>query len=149
MEAAAESRDIARYRDLIETRTAGPYSYTVLLGFDYSNWPAILKAVEKGFPWRAFERLVRNMGLPAIEVAEMIGIPKRTLARRKAEKRFLAEESDRLLRVARVFAETLKLYGGDRDGAAEWLTYPQRALAAVPLELLRSEFGAIRHGMFL
>jgi putative toxin-antitoxin system antitoxin component (TIGR02293 family) len=155
---ASEPRDIARFREVHQSGAAGPHAYTVLLGLDYYDLPSVLKAVEKGFPWKTFERLVDNMGLPAEQIASLIGIPRRTLARRKVEKRFQPDESDRLLRVARVFSKALELFSYRRSGAASWLTHLQRALGRIPLELVRSEIGArevenvigaISDGMFL
>ena len=53
------------------------------------------------------------------------------------------EESDRLLRVSRVFGRALELFEGDRDAAATWLTSPQRALGGlVPFELAKTDVGA-------
>ncbi|HEX2122178.1 MAG TPA: antitoxin Xre-like helix-turn-helix domain-containing protein [Thermoanaerobaculia bacterium] len=118
----------------------------------------MLKAIEKGLPWTAFERLRKNLALPADRVAEMIAIPRRTLARRKIEKRFTREESDRLLRVARVFSRALQLYDGDREAAVTWLTRRVPALGARPITLLQTEIGAqevervigaLEHGIFL
>jgi putative toxin-antitoxin system antitoxin component (TIGR02293 family) len=158
MDAIAQPRDIARFQEFVKTRANGPYAYTVLLGMELRDMRGIMKAIEKGFSWRTFERLARNMGVPPLQVAEMIGIPKRTLARRKIDQKFQAEESDRLLRVARVFGRTMELFDGDRDGSADWLTHPQRALGRVPLEMLRTEFGArevenvigaLEYGVFL
>jgi len=117
-----------------------------------------MKAVQKGLPWKAFERLARNMNLPQEQIAEMIAVPRRTLARRKAEKRFQPDESDRLLRIARVFAKTLRVFDGDRDAATEWLTELNIALGGVtPLSYTQTEIGAIEvehligrieHGVF-
>jgi putative toxin-antitoxin system antitoxin component (TIGR02293 family) len=75
-------------------------------------------------------------------VAAIIGIPRRTLARRKIEKRFTAEESDRLLRGARVFAKSLRLFDGNRDTAVEWLITIEAALGKAPAELMSTDIGA-------
>jgi putative toxin-antitoxin system antitoxin component (TIGR02293 family) len=88
----------------------------------------------------------------------MVGIPRRTLARRKIEKRFNADESDRLLRTARVFAKTLRLFDANRDAAVEWLTTLEMALGTAPATLMSSDvgarevervIGALEHGVFL
>jgi putative toxin-antitoxin system antitoxin component (TIGR02293 family) len=159
METTETTRDVERYQQFLRLNALpGPHAYVVLLGMDYFDLPSILKAVEKGFPWKTFERFVKNIGLPADQVARLIAIPPRTLARRKAEKRFSSDESDRLLRAARVFAKTLKLFDGDRAAATDWLTMPLRALRAIPLEVARTDIGArevenvigaLENGMFL
>ena len=98
------------------------------------------------------------MGISSDRVAEIVGIPRRTLARRKIEKRFTSDESERLLRGARVFAKTLRLFDGDRDAAIEWLLTLERALGKAPADLIHTEtgardvervIGALEQGVFL
>ena len=82
----------------------------------------------------------------------------RTLDRRKREGHLLPEESDRLLRVSRVFGKALELFEGDPKSAREWLSAPQTALGgAVPLDMARTDIGALEvealagrleHGVF-
>ncbi|HUP61960.1 MAG TPA: antitoxin Xre-like helix-turn-helix domain-containing protein [Thermoanaerobaculia bacterium] len=158
MPASATTRDVARYRSFLRGRSPGPHAYVVLLGLDYFDYPQLRKAIDKGFPWKAFDRFVANISLPAEQVAEVIGIPRRTLARRKAEGRFKPDESDRLLRLARVFAKALHLFDGDREAATLWLTDLNLALGRIaPLDYARTEIGAdevealvdrIEYGMF-
>lgn len=155
---AEPTRDVARYARFLKTGEPGTHAYVVLLGLESFDLPAVLKSVEKGFPWKSFERLAHNFGLPQDRIAEMAAIPRRTLARRKNEKRFTAGESDRLLRTARVFAMALRLFDGDRDAAVEWLTTLENALGTAPSELMSSDvgtreveriLGALEHGVFL
>lgn len=141
-EVSAPVKDVERYRTFLRTGMPGPHAYTVLLGLEYFDLPNVLKAVEKGFPFKAFERLMRNMDLPSDRVTEIIGIPRRTLARRKVEKRFTSDESERLLRGARVFAKSLRLFDGDRDAAVEWLVTIEAALGKAPAELISTDVGA-------
>jgi putative toxin-antitoxin system antitoxin component (TIGR02293 family) len=118
-------------------------SYVELLGIKAASLPALLREVEKGLPYRAYERFAEALGAPADDLLRLVGIPRRTLVRRKAEGRFSSEESDRLLRAARVFARAIDLFEGDREAALEWLSEPQTALGgAVPLDFARSEVGA-------
>lgn len=158
MQIAMGPKDVDRYRAFLKHGSPGPHAYTVLLGLEYFDLPNVLKAVEKGFPFKAFERLMENMGLSSDRLAEIVGIPRRTLARRKIEKRFPSDESERLLRGARVFANTLRLFDGDRDDAVEWLLTIQRALGKAPADLIHTEtgtrevervIGALEHGIFL
>lgn len=155
---ATDPKDVDRYKVFLKLGSPGPHAYTVLLGLEYFDLPNVLKAVEKGFPFKAFERLMLNMGIPSDRLAAMVGIPRRTLARRKIEKRFTSEESERLLRGARVFANTLRLFDGNRNDAVEWLLSLQRALGKAPADLLHTEtgtrevervIGALEHGIFL
>ncbi len=86
-------------------------------------------------------------------------IPKRTLARRKAKHETLTlEETDKALRLARISAEADRVFG-DQEKSSRWLRKPNSALSGqTPLELLKSETGAlavgellgqIDHGMFV
>ena len=158
MQTTGGPKDVDRYRTFLKVGLPGPHAYTVLLGLEYFDLPNVLKAVEKGFPFKAFERLMHNMGVPSDRLAEIVGIPRRTLARRKIEKRFTSEESERLLRGARVFANTLRLFDGNREDAVEWLLTLQRDLGKAPADLIHTEtgtrevervIGALEHGVFL
>jgi putative toxin-antitoxin system antitoxin component (TIGR02293 family) len=75
-------------------------------------------------------------------VSSRFGISQRTLTRRIAQhSKLTAAESDRAVRLARVYTsaeETL----GDGDKAAEWLKTPNRALGgARPLDQLDTDPG--------
>lgn len=136
------THDLERFSK-IRRKPATPRGYVVLLGFDYFDLPSLLEAIEAGFTWKTFERLVKNIGLPPDHVAAVIGIPRSTLARRKVEARLKPDESDRLLRLARVLGGALDLFDGDREAAVGWLTDVNVALGGVaPLELARTEIGA-------
>jgi len=134
------------------------YSYVELLGMKTASLPALLREVEKGLPYKAYERFADSLGATTDELLKLIGIPRRTLVRRKEEGRFSSEESDRLLRAARVFYRAIDLFEGDRDAALDWLTDPQAAFGgAIPLDLAATELGArevealalrLEHGVF-
>jgi putative toxin-antitoxin system antitoxin component (TIGR02293 family) len=137
------TKDVDRYRQFLHGKSPGPHDYVVLLGLEYFDWPQLIRAIEKGLPWKAFERFVTNIGLPSETVADVIGIPRRTLARRKTAGRFTSDESDHLVRLVRVFAKALHLFDGDREGARLWLTDINIALGGVaPLDYARTHVGA-------
>ena len=142
MDTQVTTKDVERYWKIRERPTM-PREYVVLLGLDYFDLPSILKAIEKGFSWKTFERFLKNIGLPAEQIADVIGIPRRTLARRKAEGRLKPDESERLLMLARVFGRALDLFHGDREAAVLWLTDINIALGGVaPLDFARTQLGA-------
>lgn len=153
-----EIREQMRFRELLERAGSGPCFYVVLLGLDGRDFLRVMKAVDRGLPYRAFEQFVRNTGLPSEIVADLIGVPRRTLTRRKQTGRLQPDESDRLLRAARVFATVLGLFDGDRDAARDWLEKEKRAFGgAIPLDLAKTEVGAravetlvqqLEHGVF-
>ncbi|HEY0160886.1 MAG TPA: antitoxin Xre-like helix-turn-helix domain-containing protein [Thermoanaerobaculia bacterium] len=132
--------DVARY---MAEKQLGPYAYVVLVGLKTYDIPRLIAAIGDGLPWKAFERFRAVTGLSVEQVAEMAGLPRRTLARRKKEGRLTPDESDRLVRAARVYGQALRLFDGDRDTASSWFTSRVLALGAVtPLEFMRTELGA-------
>jgi putative toxin-antitoxin system antitoxin component (TIGR02293 family) len=105
--------------------------------------PAELRTrIKSGLPYRSLESVCRRMRLTLPETATILQTPMRTLARRKRERRLQAVESDRLVRLARVAAHAVAVFGGDEQKAAAWLRRPNRALAGeMPFRLLDTEVG--------
>jgi putative toxin-antitoxin system antitoxin component (TIGR02293 family) len=99
-------------------------------------------SVLKGLPFSAFEAVQKEIGLPQNQLSNILGIPTRTMARRKENQQLTSVESDRLYRVAWVFAFTVDVLG-DIDKARTWLKSPNRGLGGeVPLTLLDTDIGA-------
>jgi putative toxin-antitoxin system antitoxin component (TIGR02293 family) len=155
---AAATKDVVRFRQFLKQGAPGPHAYVILLGMDTFDPPALFRALRKGFAYRAFEHFSRNSALPAERVMALIGVPRRTLTRRKREGRFLPEESDRLLRASRLFGQTLQLFEGDQAAATDWLETAQPALGGTaPLDLAATDagvreverlIGRLEHGVF-
>lgn len=139
-------------------QSSGPYDYAMFLGLKDRSWSRLITSIERGLPYSALEHLQRNTRLDPDEFLQWIGIAPRTQARRKLQGRLTAEESDRLLRAARVFGRALELHEGNRAAAVQWLASRPRALGgATPLEVSRTELGArevetligrIEHGVY-
>lgn len=137
---------------------ARAHAYATLLGFRAYDAPTLLEELEKGFDYRSFDHLQRNLGLSAAGLAQAVGIRPRTLTRRREEGRLRPDESDRLLRISRLFGRALEMFEEDARAARDWLASPQRALGSVtPLDLARTELGAreverligrLEHGVF-
>ncbi len=119
---------------------------------------ALHTAVMQGLAYDALEDFRRTFALSLAEAIRVVQIPERTLARRRQAGRLQPQESDRLVRIARLFARATRLFNGDTSEARAWLSRPQRVLGnAVPLELAATEVGAqeverallrIEHGVF-
>lgn len=117
-----------------------------------------IRQLKEGLPFAAFETLRDRLGVPAKELAEVVHIAARTLARRKEEGRLHTDESDRLLRVSRLFDQAVELFEQDFDRARDWFTSPCRALGGVsPLHYADTEpggrevedlIGRLEHGVF-
>ena len=128
------------------------------MGLTSAQTDLLIHKIEAGLSFKALESLSANSGLSATLIASVLGIPDRTLARRKAAGRFASDESERLLRVSTLFEKTVELFEGDVAGAVTWLTSPKRALGRqTPLAYSRTELGArevenligrLEHGVF-
>jgi putative toxin-antitoxin system antitoxin component (TIGR02293 family) len=116
-----------------------------------------VRLVQEGLPTAVLEALVKRGELTPQEVEKYI-IPRRTLAHRKRRHQPLSrEESDKLARVARIFAVALDTFQ-DRHKASSWMRRSNRELqGAAPVELLDTDSGArvveqileqIAHGVF-
>jgi putative toxin-antitoxin system antitoxin component (TIGR02293 family) len=117
----------------------------------------MIELLRKGLPIRALELTVRTLGLSAGEVSHVLGIPPRTLARRRKEKLLKPAESDRLYRVARRAAHALEVFDSEEQ-ASDWLHAKIPALGGrTPVSILDTEagvlliddeLGRIEHGIF-
>jgi len=129
------------------------------LGLKAVSTNKLIAELERGLPFQSLERLAQTSGIGLAAIVHAIGIPDRTVARRKSAGRLSPDESERLLRISFVFEQTVELFEGDVKGAARWLTTPKRALEGrIPLEYSRTELGArevenligrLEHGVFL
>ena len=94
-----------------------------------------IQEIRRGLPVETFYQLQENLGVGTPQLAKVIGIPIRTLQRRKDEGRLTKEESDRLDRVRKLMHQATEVFESETD-ARTWLTRPQIALAGfVPLDL--------------
>lgn len=122
-----------------------------------SGFHDVQEAIRDGLPFAALEVLIQRLQLSLKEAAAVLRIPERTMARRKREKRLLPEESDRVFRLARVFAHAAGVFETEAD-AAGWFKDPNRGLGGLrPLDLLDTDIGVqkvdavltrIQHGVY-
>lgn len=127
----------------VESLGHGHRYATVLLGLRKTGALSLAAAVRSGLAYRSLDRFAREIDLPLGELSELIQIPSRTLVRRKSEGRLHPEESDRLLRVSRIFGLAIDLFEGDRAAALHWLSIAQHALGnETPMALIQTDVGA-------
>jgi len=113
------------------------------LGVRYETLLEAVALVTAGLPATAVARFQRASGLTQQRIRQVAGISKGSFDRRKQSGRLSREESERLLRVSRLFERATSMYDGDAGGAREWLETPVPALAnQCPLDLARTEPGA-------
>jgi putative toxin-antitoxin system antitoxin component (TIGR02293 family) len=101
----------------------------------------LVRAVRGGLPYAALEALTRTLGLEPGAVGAVVGIPGRTLARRRHERLLSPVESDRLYRLAYVTHVASATLGGVA-AARRWLARANRSLGGVPpMGLLDTDIG--------
>ncbi|MFA7343920.1 MAG: antitoxin Xre-like helix-turn-helix domain-containing protein [Terrimicrobiaceae bacterium] len=94
-----------------------------------------IQEIREGLPVDAFFELQEKLGVGTPRLAEIVGIPVRTLQRRKDDGRLTKEESDRLDRVRKLMGQATGIFESE-IAARAWLTHPQIGLAGfVPLDL--------------
>ncbi|MDY6806109.1 MAG: antitoxin Xre/MbcA/ParS toxin-binding domain-containing protein [Cyanobacteriota bacterium] len=103
----------------------------------------IVNLIRQGFSIVSIAKVAEYCDISEAEIARLLATSERTISRRKKDNRTLElSESDRLYRLARIFARTLEIFEDIRK-AREWLKQSNRALAgATPLELLDTDMGA-------
>lgn len=102
-----------------------------------SRGEALFEAVQSGLSYTVFEQLAQLTELGNQSLARAINISPRTLQRRIQSGKFRPDESDRLYRLAQVFAATLELFEGDVPAAQLWLRRPRQGLSgARPIDMV-------------
>jgi putative toxin-antitoxin system antitoxin component (TIGR02293 family) len=99
--------------------------------------------VRRGLPANSVKELAQRLDLGTTILSQKLGIPQRTLTRRLSHRsRLTAAESDRTVRLARVYASAVEMIG-EEEKAAAWLQVPNRALGGKrPLDQLDTDVGA-------
>lgn len=119
--------------------------------------PQVIREIENGLPVSFFTAIRKDLGITDKELAEVIRVPKSTLAVRKKQGRFSFEESERMYRVQRLLQKAGEVFA-DLEMARTWLKEKAFGLGGVsPLEFAKTEVGArevenllgrLEHGVF-
>ncbi len=117
----------------------------------------LIDELQEGLDMKEFDELQNHLALPAEKLYPLLGLSKATMHRRKNEGKLKPDESDRVIRFARLLSMAMNVFH-DLDYARTWLKHPQYGLGgAVPLEYARTEVGArevenlmgrIEHGVY-
>ncbi len=118
----------------------------------------MIDLVKEGLPVSTFHRLREKLDVPEKVLSGATNLPKRTLTRRKQEGQLSRAESERVLRLGRLFDKAVDVFAGREDLAAKWFKTPARGLGGMtPLAFADSELGGqevnallvrIDHGVF-
>lgn len=103
----------------------------------------LAQLVRDGLPASSVTALAQRLRLASSVISRTLHIPQRTLTRRLSQGSPLTPaESDRTVRMARVYSTAVEMIG-DRERAVEWLRTPNRALGGEkPLDQLDTDMGA-------
>jgi putative toxin-antitoxin system antitoxin component (TIGR02293 family) len=114
-----------------------------VLGKAVRNPEDLAHLVRKGLPAGSVTALAEKLHVANGALSKKLGIPQRTLSRRLSKASLLTPaESDRTVRMARVYANAVEMIG-DEGKAIEWLGTPNRALGGErPLDQLDTDMGA-------
>ena len=128
------------------------------LGLKHRRTDDWIRELQRGLPFATLKTFATVTGWPLTQIASALGIPERTLARRRAAGRLAPDESERLFRLSRIFERAVDLFEGDSSAATAWLSTPRQALSdQAPLAYARTELGArevenligrLEHGVF-
>ena len=101
----------------------------------------ILPLVREGLPVSAVQNFIASGAISAAELHELV-LPRKTFTNRQKLGVLTPDQSDRLVRVARVVAAAEEVFGAPAK-AHEWLRTPTGALEGeAPLHLLDTDEGA-------
>jgi putative toxin-antitoxin system antitoxin component (TIGR02293 family) len=102
----------------------------------------VVTAVRRGVEAGMYQWLKESLDVSDQRLSSVVRISQRTVKRRLGEGRFHPDESERLVRVARLTERTKEVFE-DPERAREWLKSPQFALGGeIPLEYADTEPGA-------
>ena len=101
----------------------------------------LVRMVRRGLPVGAVQFVLDSGVLTPAELDRIV-LPRKTLANRRRLGTLTPEQSDRLVRVARMIAAAEETFGS-REKAGTWLRRPTTVLAGEsPLDLLDTDEGA-------
>lgn len=129
----------------------------VVLKFQPDSFLDWISGIRKGIPAGAIDALLHNTRLSQAQLSIILAIPERTLTRRKHEGVLTHEESEKLVRLARVIERAEEVFE-DLQKALDWLQAPNHTLNSMsPLSMLDTDIGTenimdtlgrIEHGIF-
>lgn len=100
----------------------------------------LVELVRTGVPVGAIDHMLQSEVMRPADLETLV-LPRRTLANRRRLGRLSPEQSDRLLRVARLIAEAIETFGS-KEKAVAWLRRPTTLLGGrPPIERLDTDTG--------
>ena len=156
--ATSVTRSTRRPHPADKTRTAEKTGASPSLSSANTSQKDLIRHIKNGLAFSALESLSSIVGLPLPELAAHVGIPLRTLARRKSAGKLSMEESERVVRLVNLYEKAAELFNGNVVSARGWMSQPKKALGGdSPLDYAGTELGArevenligrLQHGVF-
>jgi putative toxin-antitoxin system antitoxin component (TIGR02293 family) len=127
------------------------------LGSEVRKEDDLIERIRQGLPYETVESLVAATAISPPLLPRLLGVTERTLQRRQTQKVLKKAESDRLVRLAKLFERTAKVLG-DSEEAKAWLHHPNITLGnKTPIEMMDDPIseervyavlGRIEHGVY-
>lgn len=118
----------------------------------------IIEDIKVGFKFSFLSTLAATLDISQNRLGQSLNISKRTIARRRTEGKFTAEESERIMRLYKIIQKALDVFDGDVDAARLWIKNPKKALGGeIPMDFADTGIGAqevthllgrIEHGVY-
>jgi len=144
------SNYLSRSIELMGLQNTKPYS-------SIENEADFISLIRDGVPMKALENIVEIAGLTLIEISNIIRTSDRTLRRYTAKHKLNAEQSERVIELAKLYSRGEEVFG-NLDAFKEWMNSTVLALGnkkpisfldtSMGIEMLLNELGRIEHGIF-
>ena len=97
----------------------------------YRDRTYAIKAVKEGLPVEVYTVLKEEINVSGNVLSKALRLSERTILRRKREGRFKPDESERIMRLVRLY-DLAKIVLEDSDNAVRWLQQKNLALGLEP-----------------
>ncbi len=112
------------------------------IGIQTKNIDDMIVILKQGLPAEAFDKLRDRLHVSDNLLSNIVHISKRTLNRRRQDGRLKTDESERVLRIARVYDKALEVFESE-EAVEGWLKKLARGLGhKIPLEYSDTDLGA-------
>lgn len=121
------------------------------------NAADFIVCIREGVPKKALDNLIEVTGITTLEMADIIRTSDRTLRRYTSKQKLNAEQSERVIELAKVYSRGEEVFG-TLDAFKEWMSSTVMALGnkkpkefldtSMGIEMLMDELGRIEHGIF-
>jgi putative toxin-antitoxin system antitoxin component (TIGR02293 family) len=124
---------------------------------DVENVSDFINCIREGVPKQALDNLIDITGITTNEISGIIRTSDRTLRRYTAKQKLNAEQSERVIELAKLYSRGEEVFGS-LDAFKEWMNSTVMALGnkkpkefldtSLGIEMLMDELGRIEQGIF-